>query len=148
MSRYIYSEGETLTAEKLNDSLKALEDAKQDAIPDTGWKNATYADPGWNASSVQYRKIGNRVYLRGAIVYRNSQTNWGTGVTTSPILRLPAECRPPDNVTFPVVTRNQDIAPWYQVKNSILIKPSGEIVAYLEAAGNQMHLGEISWSVD
>lgn len=83
--------------------LKPLLDAKAGVVADSGWISVTFqngwADFGPGYSTGQYRKIGNRVSLKGMVK---------NGTMGSPIFTLPSAYRPANSelVQFPVASND------------------------------------------
>jgi hypothetical protein len=123
-------DGSVTTAKLADDAVTA---AKLDS---TSWTDLAltagfFSPPDNNWQRAQYRRIGNIVYLRGTI----SKNAMASIVDGDVVAFLPADFRPPKNLTFPTEPGNG-----LNTKHRVDICPDGTVMVP-ETAGNTFHVG-------
>jgi hypothetical protein len=130
-----WSSGDTLTAAELNANFQAIENE----LAPPPWTAATLATGWTNFPDAQYdgagyRKIGNRVFLRGVL----SGTDFAA---TNVITTLPTGYRPPKRKIFPAPCKAN-------VMCRIDVLADGKVLVQADTGAGFATLDPISFSVD
>jgi hypothetical protein len=130
-----WNTGDTLTAAELNANFQAIENE----LAPQPWTNATYA-AGWSTypstdyDALGYRKIQNRVYLRGVLL-GSDFAGMGT------IATLPAGYRPQKRKIFSVPCLSNGSC-------RLDVHPNGTLVTYGQSGTGFIGIDDVSFPVD
>lgn len=101
-----------------NAALVALADQVDDVSGGVAWIAVSFSNSwvnyGGSTQAVQYRKIGDMVYIRGA---------GKTGTINTTAFTLPTGYRPPNGLTFPTISND--------LFGALIVNSNGTVVPYL-----------------
>ena len=130
---YQFSEGELLTAQKLNDT---IEEARTEAIAAAGELTVTaswfYPAFATNSTLTAYRR-GRTVHPTGVLSSGASGTS--SGLKTN-VAQLPSNIAPTETRIIPATVFINGSSNPYQASAVIHVKPNGYISAYIDASLN------------
>ena len=123
----------------LNIEGKLINNGSVVELKDTGWQTATLsngvvANAKGGSDVPQYKKIGNRVVVRGAV-----ETAWEGSGTLKSLFTLPTECRPQRNIYKIIACAGTRLA-------RLIIKPDGTVsIEWVVVISDGSHSTSTHW---